>query len=92
MEKKIPSRIKRKRSIKFKKSTLGVFVAFVASVFSMFYVFAGENNKVTISKIEDAHRGDEIVVDVDLDCVKEYNSAYVKVEFDSDVLEYVGAG
>ena len=53
MENKIPSRIKRRRNIKIKKSTIGIFVACFAFIFSMFYVFAGENNKISIEKIAD---------------------------------------
>ena len=72
MEKKIPSRIRRKRNIKIKKSTVGLFVTFFAFVFSMFYVFAGENPKVTVSKIESAAVGDEVTVSIDLENNKEY--------------------
>ncbi len=89
MEKKMPSRIKRKRNIKLKKNTIGVFVAFVASVFSIFYVFAGENNKLVVQKVESAAKGSTVNLKINLQCTKEYNSAGFDVEFDKDVLEYV---
>jgi len=91
MENKIPSRIKRRRNIKIKKSTIGIFVACFAFIFSMFYVFAGENNKISIEKIESASRGEELDISVNLESVKEYNSAMVEIEFDNTVLEYTGA-
>lgn len=92
MEKKIPSRIRRIRNMKIKKSTISMFVAVFAFVFSMFYVFAGENSKISIDKIESAAKGDvDLEVNVKLDSEKEYNSGLVEVEFDPDVLEYTGA-
>ena len=91
MEKKLPSRIRRKRNIKIKKSTLGMFAMLFAFVFAMFHVFAGENNKIIIEKIEAADRGDEIDVSVNLESVKEYNSGLVEIAFDNTVLEYTGA-
>ena len=91
MEKKLPSRIRKKRNIKIKKSTIGVFVAFFAFAFSMFYVFAGENNRILIEKIESASRGDEIDVSVNLESVKDYNTHLIEVTFDNTVLKYTGA-
>ena len=73
MEKKLPSRIRRKRNIKIKKSTVGIFVTIFAFVFSMFYVFAGENPKLVVTKIENANVGDTVVVRIDLQTNKEYN-------------------
>lgn len=87
MEKKIPSRIKRKRNIKIKKSTIGIFVAVFAFVFTMFHVFAGEHNTFTVDKLDGNSRGDEVQVNVALDCVDEYNSGMLEIEFDPNVLE-----
>ena len=66
MEKKIPSRIRRKRNIKIKKNTIGIFVAIFASVASLFYVFAGEKPTITISSIDSASRGDQVTLNIDL--------------------------
>ena len=88
MEKKLPSRIKRKRNIKMKKSTLGIFVAFCAFAFSMFHVLAGENNTISIVSVDNATRGNDVIVKVNLTCHDEYNSAGVEIQFDKDVLEY----
>ena len=89
MEKKLPSRIRRKRNIKIKKSTVGIFVTFFAFVFSMFYVFAGENPKVIISKVETAAVGDEVTISVDLENNKEYSSLGFTVNYDASKLEFV---
>ena len=91
MEKKIPSKVKKQRKMRIKKSTIGVMVAAFAFVFAIFVVFAGENNKISIEKIESAARGDEIDVSINLESVKEYNSGLVEFTFDPDVLEYEGA-
>ena len=88
MEKKLPSRIRRKRNIKIKKSTIGMFAMVFAFVFAMFHVFAGENNKIIV-ETKTANRGDTVNLKVNLECKQEYNSALIELEFDTDVLEYV---
>ena len=87
MEKKLPSRIRRKRNIKIKKSTVGIFVTIFAFVFSMFYVFAGENPKLVVTKIENANVGDTVVVRIDLQTNKEYTGIGFAVNYDPDKLE-----
>lgn len=89
MEKKLPSRIRKKRNIKIKKSTIGLFVTLFAFAFSMFYVFAGENPKVIISKVESAAVGDEVTITVDLENDKEYNQLGFVVNYDSTKLEFI---
>ena len=92
MEKKLPSRIRRKRNIKIKKSTVGLFVAFFAFVFSMFYVFAGENPKVIVSKIESASVGQKVKLEINLENNKEYGFIGFTVNFDPSKLEFVRNG
>lgn len=88
MEKKIPSRIKRIRNMKIKKSTIGMFVAVFAFVFSMFYVFAGENPKISLTSVESAKVGDEVTLYINLEDNKDYTSIGYTVQFDPDVLEF----
>lgn len=92
MEKKLPSRIRRKRNIKIKKSTIGMFVTVFAFVFALFRVFAGENPNLVISH-EAAAPGDENVtlyVDLEHDISdKAYQLLSFTVNFDPDKLEYV---
>ena len=87
MEKKLPSRIRRKRNIKIKKSTIGIFAVIFASVFAIFHVFAGEHNTITVEG-KTANRGATVNLKVNLECHEEYNSALIELEFDTDVLQY----
>lgn len=89
MEKKIPSRIKRKRSIKNKKNLIGIFVAIFAFAFSMFYAFAGENPTITLTKIDSASRGDQITFSVDLTNNKEYSALGFTLNYDASALEFI---
>ena len=83
MEKKLPSRIKRKRNIKIKKSTVGIFVAVFAFVFAIFQAFAGENPRVSITNTN-ANVGETVTLDVNLEINKPYTGVAVTVEFDPE--------
>ena len=91
MEKKLPSRIKRKRNIKIKKSTVGIFVAIFAFVFAMFQAFAGENPRVTISNSNTPNSKGQYTLTVDLETNKEYSGLVLGIEYDPDELEFVRA-
>ena len=53
----------------------------------MFYVFAGENPKLVVTKIENAQVGDTVVVKIDLQTNKEYTGVGFTVNYDADKLE-----
>ena len=92
MEKKLPSRIKKKRNIKIKKSTIGIFAAIFAFMFSMFYAFAGETPKVSITSIDSATAGQTYTLDLSLENNKEYSFLGFIVNFDPEKLEFVSSG
>ena len=89
MEKKLPSRIRRKRNIKIKKSTVGIFVAVFAFVTSLFYAFAGEKPTITVSSIDSASRGDQVTLNIDLANNETYSILSYSINFDKEMLEYV---
>ena len=92
MEKKLPSRIRKKRNLKIKKSTIGVFVAVFAFVFSIFQAFAGTNPTIIMDKIESASVGDTVTMNVSLENDKDYTSLGFTVNFDPSKLEFVPTG
>ena len=81
-----------KRKIrKFKKSTLGIFTAICTFIVAIFIVIASEKPVISITSKDDAMRGDEVKLTLNLnnDAQKDYSTLLFELEYDSDVLELV---
>ena len=89
--KRVQNRRTKRKFKKIKKSTLGMFAALFAFTIGIFVVFAGENPTVSITSKDDARRGDEVKLTLNLDneVRKNYSLLSYDVEYDSDVLELV---
>ena len=87
--KKVQTLKERLKMNTIKKSTIAIFAVLLVFIGSIFRVFAGENPKVTFSKIEDAKRGDEVEVNLNLATNKDYTGIRIDLEYDSDALEYI---